>query len=196
MPQITNWTIPNSGGSTFRATLNSTLAAVQSNNSGGTSPSAIVAGMLWFDSATATLKRRNNANNAWLDVSSDTIAANTLRGNPSGSAQVEQEVTMTNLRSMLGFAQSTGDNGYVQFPGGAIVQWGTAAGTTTSGGGLTVTYPISFPAFTRRPIICNGDDALNHIVSVRAAGLTVNGFTANSNLISSAIRINYIVWGT
>ena len=196
MPQITNWTIPNSGGSTFRATLNSTLAAVQSNNSGVSTPIVVVAGMLWFDTATGILKRRNAANNSWLEVHSDTIAGNTLRGNPNVSATNEQEVTMPELRSMLGFAQNTSDNGYVQFPGGAIVQWGTVAGTTTAGGGMTVTYPISFPTFSRRPVICNGDyTAGNHIVSVRHTDTTVNGCTAQSNLNSTALRVNFIVWG-
>lgn len=195
MPQITNWTIPNSGGSTFRATLNTTLAALQSSSSGPSSPSPAVAGMLWYDTTSSILRRRNTANTAWVEVNADTIAALTVRGNASGSAAAETSVSMASLRTMLGFSQSIGDNGYVEFPGGAICQWGTIAGTTNVNGDITVTYPITFPTASRKPIVSNGDDNQNHIVMVRNSTIVAGGFQVRSSLVSTSLRANFIVWG-
>lgn len=103
MPQITSWTIANSGGSTYRAAVNTALSAIQSSSSGTAAPSPTVAGMLWYDTTNSILKRRNTANTAWIDVSFDTVGATTVRGNASGSAAVETDVSMASLRTMLGF---------------------------------------------------------------------------------------------
>lgn len=103
MPQITSWTIPNSGGSTYRAAVNTALSAIQSSSSGTAAPSPTVAGMLWYDTTNSILKRRNTANTAWIDVSFDTVGATTVRGNASASAAVETDLTMASLRTMIGF---------------------------------------------------------------------------------------------
>ena len=140
MPQISSWTIPNSGGSTFRATLNNALAALQSTNSGTSAPPQ-VAGMLWFDTANGVLKRRNTANTGWIDVNADTVAATTVRGNSSGSAAAEASISMATLRTMLGFSQTLATSQVQVLPGGAMIQSGTGA-TGTSG--VTITFPTAF----------------------------------------------------
>ena len=142
MPQISSWTIPNSGGSTFRATLNNALAALQSTNSGTSAPPQ-VAGMLWFDTANGVLKRRNTANTGWIDVNADTVAATTVRGNSSGSAAAEASISMATLRTMLGFSQTLGTSQVQVLPGGAMIQSGQGA-TGTSG--VTITFPTAFSA--------------------------------------------------
>lgn len=144
MPQISSWTIANSGGSTYRAAVNTALAAIQSSSSGTAAPSPTVAGMLWYDTTNSILKRRNTANTAWIDVSLDTVGATTVRGNSSGSAAAETSVSMASLRTMLGFSQSLGGNGYVVLPGGSIMQWGS--GVTGGGGTIAVLYPTAFTA--------------------------------------------------
>lgn len=144
MPQISSWTIPNSGGSTYRAAVNTALAAVQSTSSGTAAPSPTVAGMLWYDTTNSILKRRNTANTAWVDVNADTVAATTVRGNSSGSAAAEAAISMATLRTMLGFDVSTAASGYQKLPGGLIVQWGSAVAAITTGS--TVTFPIAFPS--------------------------------------------------
>lgn len=170
MPQITSWTIPNSGGSTYRAAVNTALSAIQSSSSGAAAPSPTVAGMLWYDTTTSILKRRNTANTAWVDVSSDTIAATTVRGNSSGAAAAEAAISMATLQTMLGFTQSLGINSYVKIPGGAIVQWGT--GTTAATGLLTVTFPTAFPTACRSVNITP--------VTGLAWGATVSTFSAST----------------
>jgi len=107
MPQITSWTIANSGGSTYRAAVNTALAAIQSSSSGTAAPSPTVAGMLWYDTTNSILKRRNTANTAWIDVSSDTVGAATVRGNASGSAAAETALSMASLRTIIGFPTAT-----------------------------------------------------------------------------------------
>lgn len=126
MPQISSWTIANSGGSTYRAAVNTALAAIQSSSSGTAAPSPTVAGMLWYDTTNSILKRRNTANTAWIDVSSDTVGALTVRGNATASAAPEAGVSMASLRAILGFPVSTAGLG----------QW--ASISSTLGGALTL----------------------------------------------------------
>ena len=196
MPQITNWTIANSGGSTYRAAVNTALSAIQSSSSGTAAPSPTVAGMLWYDTTNSILKRRNTANTAWVDVSADTVAATTVRGNSAGSAAAETSVSMASLRTMLGFSQSLSGSGYVVFPGGAICQWGSAAGTTNSVGSLAITYPLTFPTAAYRPIVCNGDfaAAISNL-GVVVGSTATTGFSISSGTPSTSIRVNFIVWG-
>lgn len=88
MAQVTSLSIPNSGGSTFRANNNDALLALFSGNSGATAPSPTVGGMEWLDTSASppVLRRRNTANTAWIAESPETIPANTAWGNFTGSA--------------------------------------------------------------------------------------------------------------
>jgi hypothetical protein len=61
-----DYDIANGGGAAVRADINNALAAVRSLNSGATAPVSPVAGMLWYDTATNTLKQRNSGNTAWV----------------------------------------------------------------------------------------------------------------------------------
>jgi len=85
MPQVTDWSLDNLPGISFRAQLNGVVEALQSSNSGATAPSPTVPGMMWFDTGVspAMPRQRNAANTAWvaLGVSVDRIA----QGNLSGS---------------------------------------------------------------------------------------------------------------
>jgi hypothetical protein len=68
MAQTTNYEIANSSGLIFRGRVNEVLAAVQSNNSGATTPTGTVAYQLWYDTTTNILKMRNASNSAWIDL--------------------------------------------------------------------------------------------------------------------------------
>lgn len=63
-----DYNIANGGGAAVRADINNALTAIQSLNSGSTAPTATVAGMLWYDTATGTLKQRNAGNTAWVSA--------------------------------------------------------------------------------------------------------------------------------
>src|SRR5574343_405822 len=65
-----DYVIDNNPGATVRADINSALQAIVTNNAGATAPSTTYPNMWWFDTATGILKRRNNANDAWISDSS------------------------------------------------------------------------------------------------------------------------------
>ena len=198
MPQISSWTIANSGGSVYRAAVNTALAAIQSSSSGTAAPSPTVAGMLWYDTTNSILKRRNTANTAWVDVSSDTIAATTVRGNSSGSAAAEAAISMATLRTMLGFSQTLSAAGYITMPGGLIMQWGGA--TSGAGGAVAVTYPITFPAavFGVMATVVSGGTVQGAWAAAdigTGSGTTLRAATASGVAGGSGIGFRFLVLG-
>ncbi len=60
--------IANDNGATVRAAINTSLQALASNNAGATAPVTTYANMWWYDTSTAILKKRDNANSAWVNV--------------------------------------------------------------------------------------------------------------------------------
>tara|TARA_A100001201_G_scaffold33067_2_gene35616 strand:- start:903 stop:2288 length:1386 start_codon:yes stop_codon:yes gene_type:complete len=63
-----DYDIANQSGAAFRTDLNSALAAIQSNNSNSSSPATTVSYQWWADTTSGTLKIRNAANNAWIEL--------------------------------------------------------------------------------------------------------------------------------
>ena len=61
-----DYVLGNQSGASFRAELNTILAAVVSNNSSSSEPSVKFAYMWWADTSAGLLKQRNSANNAWI----------------------------------------------------------------------------------------------------------------------------------
>lgn len=68
MTQTATFSIPNSGGSVLRATLNEALAALITQNSGPSAPSTTYPNMWWFDTSTLILYKRDNGDTKWLPV--------------------------------------------------------------------------------------------------------------------------------
>ena len=63
-----DYVIDNSTGANVRADINNVLAAIVSNNSGSSEPATKYAYQWWADTNTGTLKIRNSANNAWVEL--------------------------------------------------------------------------------------------------------------------------------
>ena len=61
--------LANATGAAFRADLNNQLAAIASNQSGSTDPASPFAYQFYADTGDSTLKIRNAANNAYINVS-------------------------------------------------------------------------------------------------------------------------------
>lgn len=61
-----DYIIDNQTASAFRTDLNNALAASASLNSGTAAPTTTYANMLWFETDTDTLWKRNEANSAWI----------------------------------------------------------------------------------------------------------------------------------
>ena len=192
MSQASNWTIANGGGAAVRAALNAIVAVLQSSSSGPAAPSPTVAGMLWFDTTNLVLKVRNNVNSGWLTVTPETIAANSLWGNPTGAAGALQAISMATLKTMLGFSQSLAASGYQVLPSGLIVQWG---GGTTTTSGVTVTFPTAFSAqmrFTATPNAASA--AMTTYQSPTLTSVLVQGWNAAGSQVAlgfSWVAIGY-----
>lgn len=63
-----DYEIANQTGANFRADLNNALLAIVSHNSNATAPATTFANMIWYDTANNQLKKRNEANSAWITL--------------------------------------------------------------------------------------------------------------------------------
>ena len=63
-----DYILSNQSGASFRTDLNNALAAIVSNNSNSSSPATTYAYQWWADTSAGTLKIRNSANNAWIEL--------------------------------------------------------------------------------------------------------------------------------
>ena len=61
-----DYVIDNQSAPSFRSDLNNALAAIVSTNSNATAPSTTFANMLWYDTTNNQIKKRNEANSAWI----------------------------------------------------------------------------------------------------------------------------------
>ena len=68
MSQATDYDVANASGASVRADLNTILLAIASLNAGTAAPSTTYANMLWVDTTNSLLKKRNNANSAWVQL--------------------------------------------------------------------------------------------------------------------------------
>ena len=63
-----DYVIDNSTGANVRADINSVLQAILTNNSSSSAPGTTAAYMFWADTNSGTLKIRNSADNAWIEL--------------------------------------------------------------------------------------------------------------------------------
>jgi hypothetical protein len=192
MSQTSSLSVPGGGGASVRANMNTLFAALFSSNSGVAAPSPTVAGMLWLDTGVspAVLRIRNAANTAWIALNPETIAANTLRGNPTGVAAAIQDVSMAQLRTMLGFDLSNGTSGYELRPNGIIEQWGV--GTSNASGVLTVTFPLAWPNAMRSFVVSPRVVSAARIAVFHTP--TLSSLTVNTFNDAGAVAATEVYW--
>lgn len=63
-----DYVIDNQSAPAARADINAALQAIATTNSGGTAPVTTYANMIWYDTATNQLKKRNEADSAWITM--------------------------------------------------------------------------------------------------------------------------------
>ncbi|MDR5790271.1 hypothetical protein P9281_27375 [Caballeronia sp. LP003] len=69
MTQVPSYQIPaHPSGLDMRTQLNAIVLALVGDNSGPTAPTVTYPGMMWGDTTANRLKRRTNANDAWIDL--------------------------------------------------------------------------------------------------------------------------------
>ncbi|MHB1333379.1 MAG: gp53-like domain-containing protein [Sulfuriferula sp.] len=95
---------------------------------------------------------------------------------------------MANIATAAGFAASFSSNGYVKFPswlGGWIINWGFFAGNATSGGAVSVTFPLAFTT-SMNSLVLGAAAAQTTIASAWSEAQTLNGFTGHANVANNA----------
>jgi hypothetical protein len=97
-----NYNIPNQSAPAVRAQLNAVFGSIATNNSGSTAPSTTFAYQWWYDTSTATLKQRNAANSAWINIGTFDQSGGTFT--PAGqrglASQAEAETGTDNTKLM------------------------------------------------------------------------------------------------
>jgi hypothetical protein len=81
-----DYVIDNQSAPAFRSDLNNALLAIVSQNSASTAPTTTYADMFWYDTATNILKKRNEANSAWINLGTINEAAGTFTPSGTGKA--------------------------------------------------------------------------------------------------------------
>ena len=192
-----DYNLANATGAAFRSDLNNALAAVASNNSNATDPATTFAYQWYVDTGDDTLKIRNAANNAYINVSTvGGIGTANLGLAPTASPTFTGDVVIsstTALQIPVGTtaqrpsSPSAGDLRFNSTTTSAEIYDGTgfvAVGGGASGGGSDqIVYENDLTVTTSYSITANkGAHAVGPLVIQNGVTLTV---PATSNLVIS-----------
>ena len=150
-----DYSLANQSGSSFRSDLNNALSAIASNNSNSTDPATTFAHQWYVDTGDSTLKIRNAANSAYVNVSAvgGIGTANlglALAASPSftGTATFAGNILMSGTGTLdlpvgtTGERPGTPNNGMIRYnttltryEGYSGSAWGSLGGGATGGGG-------------------------------------------------------------
>jgi len=151
-----DYVLGNQSGAAFRAELNTILAAITSNNSSSSEPSAKFAFMWWVDTNNGLLKQRNAANNAWIshgvlataNLGHAVLAdAQTFTGAQRGEVTglTDASSISTNMALSNNFSVTLGGNRTLANPTNIVAgQSGSFFVTQDSSGSRTLAYGNKF----------------------------------------------------
>lgn len=99
---IHDYIIDNQSAPAFRADLNGALQAIVTQNSNATAPTTTYANMIWYDTAANQLKKRNEANSAWIVLGTidETLGTFNTSGTPAIATQAEAQAGTDNTKMM------------------------------------------------------------------------------------------------
>lgn len=127
-----DYVIDNQSAPSLRSDLNNVLQAIVTQNSSATAPATTYANMIWYDTANNQLKKRNEANSAWIVLGTidEGLGTFTPSGQPIIASQAEAEAGTENTKMMtaLRSAQAIAALGGLM---GISVQRFSASGTYT-----------------------------------------------------------------
>lgn len=97
-----DYVIDNQSAPSFRSDLNNVLQAIVTQNSSATAPTTTYADMIWYDTANNQLKKRNEANSAWIVLGTidEGLGTFTPSGQPIIASQAEAEAGTENTKMM------------------------------------------------------------------------------------------------
>lgn len=147
-----DYVIDNQSAPSLRADLNSVLQAIVTQNSSATAPTTTYANMVWYDTANNQLKKRNEADSAWITLGTidESLGTFTQSGERALASQAQAEAgtdnttVMTPLRVEQNFAANLTTSAVLTVLAGASAgAVGTYAFAATSGVGSTAGATIA-----------------------------------------------------
>lgn len=104
-------------GLTMAQAINTALAAIASGNSGASAPSTTSPNLIWFDTTTGIIKRRDNADTQWLNIGSLAGIAFASRSSNTifGTADIGKIITFSSAFTQTFTAAATLGNGWSIF---------------------------------------------------------------------------------
>lgn len=172
-----DYILDNQDGASFRADINSVLAAIASCNSGATAPATTYAYQVWHDTTTGLIKQRNATNTAWVNLADVLLADKSING----------LLTYTNQLT-LSTSQATTSGTVKDFTG--IPGWVNRITMMLDGVSTNGTSPLLFQLGTSGGVQTSGYNTANTrigSVSVIAASSSA-GWQINSATAASASR--------
>jgi hypothetical protein len=137
------------------------------------------------------------ANNLSDLASTSTALTNLLPAQGSASGKVLSSngsaASWASLSTLFG-AQSVGANGYITFPGGLVMEWGTS-GSVGSNSSATVTLPLTFPnAIFAVQITPNASGGTGGMAYAYTTSRTTTGFSI-FNAAPNAVAFAWLAFG-
>lgn len=165
-----DYVIDNQSASSFRVDLNGALQAVVTQNSSATAPTTTYANMIWYDTANNQLKKRNEADSAWVILGTvDEANSNFI---PNGDIGMSIDVNNTlSINTGSGVTITADDDGtkssgtYTPTPIGGNMK------RIVNGGAFTLAAPTAAGDYTMIIQITN---------NATAGAVTLSGFSKTS----------------
>ena len=95
-----DYVIDNQSAPAARTDINNALAAIRTVNSGATAPASTIADLLWYETDTFTLWKRNAGNTAWVSLGVFNETTLKFEPNQTFATQAEAEAGAINTRAM------------------------------------------------------------------------------------------------
>ena len=181
-----DYVINNQSAPAARADINAVLQAIATTNSGATAPVNTFANMLWYDTAANQLKKRNEADSAWLilgtiDDTGGTFTPNSLLTTagiaPATLVLSTEGIAGNNNNTTI--PTSAAVKAYADAAAGSVVSATTAnvlAATAGATYGAVGTY--AFLAYTTAGVVTPGT---NYAGSLVAAGFRSDPIAATTS---------------
>lgn len=183
-----DYIIDNQSASAFRSDLNNALQAIVTQNSNATAPATTYANMLWYDTANDQIKKRNEANGAWIILGTINEGAGTFT--PTGerllATQVQAEAGTNNTAVMtpLRTAQAISALAPTYVDTVLLGTLTTTSGSTQTLSGLTLT-PYKLLLFIWNGVSTSSSGAM----SLGAASQITASLTSSSSSLSGTILV-------
>lgn len=135
--------------------------------------------------AAAATGNNNVLQGAGPNQNTETISLGGDTGNVSAIRASRANNDLGKVWTDLLAASSMAANGYQKFPSGFILQWGSA--TVSSGGTISVTFPVAFPNVVLVPVTTINPASYNTTLALTTSVTSVlkTGFSLNTNVINN-----------